>query len=323
MKSFKKFIRFLAVLIVLAACLGVQPGSDPAAASRQSNLSARLSARWKIHRVTSGNIDPTYPYISYIDQPDLNDPVSGAGYLLEVTSNWNPGGIGGVYNNHPIAVWYNHALHRWAVVNQDGAAFTPGAAFNVMWDNMGQHDFCHSTSSATVSGAYSVIDVWIVNGRSDARLIMTEILMSAAPPVTLYDHITGVLYDPGAGRWRVYNQDGTSMSDERRFCFQDVSAYANSWLHIVNTSTNVWGHYTWLDWGLATRRNVLVFATYFMGALGAEYYSDHPLGVWWDSSHNDGSWSIFNQDIAPMVDTDVYFVFAIVDQPVYLPLIVR
>lgn len=36
------------------------------------------------------------------------------GHILMVTPSWNPGGVGGVYNNHSIGVWHNGALKRYA-----------------------------------------------------------------------------------------------------------------------------------------------------------------------------------------------------------------
>jgi hypothetical protein len=49
-----------------------------------------------------------------------------------VTPNWNPGGAGGTYNDHPIGVWYHDAAQKWAVFNQDRASMPDGAAFNVV-----------------------------------------------------------------------------------------------------------------------------------------------------------------------------------------------
>jgi len=76
-----------------------------------------------IHRATtniSGNV-------TTIDHPLCNgDPNA----MLIVTPNWNPGGSGGVYNNHPIGVYYFSS--RWAIFNQDLAAIPTNSAFNVM-----------------------------------------------------------------------------------------------------------------------------------------------------------------------------------------------
>ena len=51
--------------------------------------------------------------------------------VLSVTQNWNPGGGGGVYNNHPVGTVYDAKVEKWAIYNRDGAGIPKGAAFNV------------------------------------------------------------------------------------------------------------------------------------------------------------------------------------------------
>ena len=50
---------------------------------------------------------------------------------MSVTQNWNPGGGGGVYNDHPVGALYDEGSGRWAVRNLDGAPMPAGDAFNV------------------------------------------------------------------------------------------------------------------------------------------------------------------------------------------------
>ena len=53
---------------------------------------------------------------------------------LQATQNWNPGAGSGVYNNHNIGVYYiGGSTQRWAIFNQDHAAMTPNASFNVTY----------------------------------------------------------------------------------------------------------------------------------------------------------------------------------------------
>jgi hypothetical protein len=51
--------------------------------------------------------------------------------VLSVTQNWNPGGGGGVYNDHPVGTVYDGKLEKWAVYNLDGEPLPRGAAFNI------------------------------------------------------------------------------------------------------------------------------------------------------------------------------------------------
>jgi hypothetical protein len=78
-----------------------------------------------IHYATSENISENN---TYLDNSLTND---NPNVILYVTPNWNPGGSGGTYNNHPIGVWYNSNRQKWAIFNQDGATMPEGAAFNV------------------------------------------------------------------------------------------------------------------------------------------------------------------------------------------------
>lgn len=65
---------------------------------------------------------------TYIDDPLVNgEPEVG----VSVTQNWNPGGGGGVYNDHPVGVVYDQDVEKWAIYNEDDAPMPDGVAFNV------------------------------------------------------------------------------------------------------------------------------------------------------------------------------------------------
>jgi sortase A len=78
-----------------------------------------------VHRAESGNMDENS---TYLDDPVLNGK---PGAILSVTQNWNPGGGGGTYNDHPVGVRYDSGHQQWAIYNTDGAAMPDGAAFNL------------------------------------------------------------------------------------------------------------------------------------------------------------------------------------------------
>ncbi len=79
-----------------------------------------------VHRATSENISSNS---TYLDHPLINGNPDA---ILYVTQNWNPGGGGGTYNNHPVGVWYDAGRKRWAIFNQDRAQMPNRAAFNVV-----------------------------------------------------------------------------------------------------------------------------------------------------------------------------------------------
>jgi hypothetical protein len=78
-----------------------------------------------VHHANPDNISANS---TYLDNPLTNGHPNA---ILYVTQNWNPGGSIGIYNNHPIGVWYDPDRERWAIFNQDREAIPKGADFNV------------------------------------------------------------------------------------------------------------------------------------------------------------------------------------------------
>ena len=63
-----------------------------------------------------------------LDDPLINGKPE---VVLSVTQNWNPGGGGGVYNDHPVGSRYDAGRGRWEIFNKDGSPMPKGASFNV------------------------------------------------------------------------------------------------------------------------------------------------------------------------------------------------
>ena len=78
-----------------------------------------------VHRADLLNTAGNY---TYLDNRLINGKPNAE---LSVTQNWNPGGGGGVYNDHPVEAIYDSNLKQWVIVNRDGASMPEGAAFNI------------------------------------------------------------------------------------------------------------------------------------------------------------------------------------------------
>jgi hypothetical protein len=83
------------------------------------------TGRGFVHRAAPPN---TVGNATYLDDPLTNGE---PGAEVSVTQNWNPGGGNGVYNDHPVGVFYDEDVDKWFVYNEDGAPMPEGAAFNV------------------------------------------------------------------------------------------------------------------------------------------------------------------------------------------------
>jgi hypothetical protein len=101
-------------------------GSDEGGSSRdQSGSGGAAFDAVFVHRATAENITANS---TYLDSETINDNPEA---ILYVTQSWNPDGGDGIYNDHPVGVWYDEGAGRWAIFNQDREAMPEGAAFNV------------------------------------------------------------------------------------------------------------------------------------------------------------------------------------------------
>jgi hypothetical protein len=322
----RRFLLLIAILLAgLAICL--RPALAEAGAMPNPPVNPVAPLHWLIHTTTLANIDALSPSVTYLDTPLLDDPASNADYDMWVTPNWNPNGqLSAPYNNHPIGVWYNDVLRRWAIVNQDGAAMAVGLSFNVAFAYSIPYGFCHPMTTDNTTDDYSVIDNATLNGNAAAVIILTHYAWGGAIPGAVDNHNVGVAYDSGTARWRIYTEDGSVMPTGQTYCGLIVSQYANAWMHIVTTGPGGNGefNYTWLD-NPATNHNLhaLVFVTHNLGPTSGMLASNHALGAWFSGTINGGAWSIFNQDLAPVADSDYYNVFVIDPNIVFLPMVRR
>ena len=136
-----KFIRFVAALAVMVSIVGntgvarADHGAPPSVSSQTSMLRHLVAAHARallnqpldipaltippasslgvqfVHVATAANIDSNW---TTIDHPLTNGNPNA---IILVTPNWNPGGVGGTYDNHPIGVFYTAG--KWTIFNQD------------------------------------------------------------------------------------------------------------------------------------------------------------------------------------------------------------
>jgi len=78
-----------------------------------------------VHRAAPQN---TVGNSTYVDDPLTNGNPDA---VLAATQNWNPGGLGNTYNDHPVGVRYDADEKTWVIFNRDRELMPVGAAFNV------------------------------------------------------------------------------------------------------------------------------------------------------------------------------------------------
>jgi hypothetical protein len=156
-----------------------------------------------VHHATTSNSRGDFTYLDNIWAN--NNP----GALIWVTHNWNPGGVGGIYNNHNIGVWYDAGVGKWAIFNQDGAPIPNGASFNVLVES-GAYPLHYDVRQATIAMATLPIDNVNINGDPNAVLLVTPVWNPGGVGGVYNDHAIGVYYDQN-GKWNIFNQDGATI----------------------------------------------------------------------------------------------------------------
>lgn len=264
----------------LAAARVATPAAEPTA---KSTTAAIVPSPTRVFTVTSGPSN-TSGHVLVIDDPLSNGNPSA---IVTVTQNWNPGGVGGVYNNHTIGVWYTGT--HWSIFNQDIAPIPAGASFNVRIGD----GFVHEANFSNISGNWSEIDHPMTNNNPSALVTITPNWNPGGGGGVYHDHPIGIWYT--GSRWAVYNEDLALMQNGSSFNIVVGSAFVHS-----ASPTSTIGNYTTIDDSrVQANPNAKVFLTNnFNPSVGGGTYVNHVTGVWYTGS----TWSVFNQDLALMSD---------------------
>ena len=308
-----KFVRFFAALAVMVSIFGnsgvvrADHGAAPGVGVQNLNLSrapqpqpldrpaltisppSSLGTQF-VHVATAAN--------SVLDYTTIDNPLTNGnpGAILIVTPNWNPGGVGGTYNNHPIGVYYFGG--KWTIFNQDLAPIPVGAAFNVIIPTSGAGVFVQTVTPANIGGEVTFIDNALINANPNAIMLVTPNYNPGGGCGCIYDnHPIGMYYSTAAGnQWGIFNQDHVAMPLNASFNVFVLTAGADVFVHTA-TAGNSAGDYTTIDNALTNGNpNAIVFVTPNLNPGGVfGVYENHNIGVYYNSAAN--RWRIFNQDI--------------------------
>ena len=269
-----------------------------------------------VHTATDDNIAGNATYINH----SLTNGNPNA--ILFVTQNWNPsGGEIGVYNDHPIGVYYASLSQKWAIFNQDDAAMPNGAAFNILIPSVDTSFFVHTATAANIVANNTVIDHPLTNANPNAILFVTQNWNPGGGGGEINNHPIGVFYNDDEQKWGIFNQDTTStMPLDAAFNVLIPPAGMDLFIH---TATNIAVHYSYINHPLTNdnpNATVLVTQNWNPGGGEVGVYNNQSIGVFYSISMQ--QWAIFNQDRADMPD-GAAFNIVVVFNKIYLPIILR
>jgi hypothetical protein len=239
-----------------------------------------------LHRVN--NASPSTS--SVVDNGALNNLPSR---YVQVTSNWNPDGASGIYDNHPTGIFYTTGISRWIMRHEDLVAFTNDARYNLFSPADGAGQYRHVVTAANVTGDATMLDIAGLNNEP-ARIVLAT-RDSLDPNSTIYDdvHPFGAFYFAfgGPGKWFVSHLDATAMGAGGGYHIYWQEPSANAFVHTTSAGNSA-SNYTVLDHPLLNNHRCARFQV--SQGIGGATFNAHQTGIFYFGNR----WAIYNQDLA-------------------------
>ena len=165
-----------------------------------------INLRTFIHRTTAASTTSNW---SDLGHPlTLGDPDA----IVVVDHNWNPNLTRGVYHDHTLGVWYNGISNDWAIFNQDESAMPEGVSFNVrIADPWTETALVHTATAGNTAGHVTTIDHPDLNDAPSRILVVTQNFNPGGGVGPRNNHSIAIGYSATEQRWKIRNQDGTSI----------------------------------------------------------------------------------------------------------------
>jgi hypothetical protein len=154
--------------------------------------------------------------------------------ILLVTPNWS---AGGVYDTHPLGVYYHYETNHWAIFHEDGVPIPAGATYNVLSRLPGESsqwvEYLHTATSASSGAGSTGLDNPALNGHPNETVFVTQVWTELHCFQTIYGPLcilpsahnnsaVSVYYDTSTQRWRVFNETGAPVPNGALFSIIDL-----------------------------------------------------------------------------------------------------
>ncbi|HEX5442119.1 MAG TPA: hypothetical protein VFW76_14620 [Ktedonobacterales bacterium] len=222
---------------------------------------------------------------------------------LFVTANYNPNGAGGVYDNHPLGVFYISGSHKWAIYHDDKTPYIPNASYNVWARETSQPGtFIWRATASNSGGDYTIIDNPATNGNPNAVILVTHNWNPGGVAGVYENHRLGVYYIGGStNKWAIYHQDKSAYTPNANYnVYATVSDGATRFVARACSAPCTYDYTTFNSSVANAKPGAIVFVTanWNPGGTGG-VYDDHNLGVFYSSGYL--RWAVFHQDTAAYI----------------------
>jgi hypothetical protein len=138
-----------------------------------------------------------------IDNPVTNNNPNAA---IEVTQEFTS-----LYNPHEVGAFYigSRTGSRWAIFNEDGAAMSAGASFDLSVGQAPktsyQQVYAHTATAGNTNGYISYLTASVFTNPSILPRVTQVSNPGGVCGCVFNPHAVGLWYDSAAGRWSIYN----------------------------------------------------------------------------------------------------------------------
>ncbi len=212
-----------------------------------------------------------------------------------VVGNWNPNGLGGIYNDHPLSLRYNTATSRWQLRQEDLFNFSASAAFNLFAPGAGSGRYDHFNSAGNITGSLTTLDNADLNNHADYILLVTR---NPGTGATVSDVSSPLAVNYLGSSWRVQRLDGLLMPANGGFNVYFQPPSNNAYRHRA-TAGNTFGNLTYLDHPLLNDHRCARF--HITHDATSTITNNHNVGLYY-APPPIARWTIFNQDAADMTN---------------------
>ena len=251
-----------------------------------------------VHIATASNSTSNW---TTIDNPNTN---ANPDAKLFITHNWDGSGAG-VYNDHVSGLWYSTSTSKWTIFNEDPGTvpIVENSAYHILVADETQSTvFQHTATPGNISYNYTIISNPELDGNPNARILVTQILISSAGNIYNNREI-GVWYN--GSNWSIFNQNSDAMPEGASFnvlvLSEDNSIFHTAVLGSIQGATTKIDHPA-----LNNNPNAIIYVTQnWNGENSPGVFNTSKISTYYYS----GRWSIYNEDVAAMVEGSKYNVY--------------
>lgn len=260
-----RLVKLMIVSVILLGSVGVVRAAP----------AANLLGYQYVHYVTSNN---TVGSTSLLDNPLLNGNPNA---IFFITHNWNPGGVGNIYQNINFGVYYDGTA--WRIFSQGFEAITKGASFNVFIPTPGSNVFVHKANASNTLGHVTYITNPLTDASPNAMLLITPNWNPVGSLGVYNNNPTGVFYTDT--EWAIFNQNSTAMPIGASFNVMVIPADAG-FIHTATTSNTSFNATRISNPLTDNRPNALLFITpnWNPGGVGGTYVNSR-VGVYYSTAN--------------------------------------